>query len=177
MRIRAKITLKNYEIEERRKKLGYTQAEFADIVGMKLGDISEIELLKRKPTEEQAKSIALELDADVAVLFPQGYQKIVDVFNKRFDSVVDYTAPLLESDETLLLEQADAKLTVQNLIKDLPEKYRDIIEMRQGLVDGEPKNLEEVGKKYGVTRERIRQIEEKGYELMRQRAKELNLQS
>ncbi len=39
--------------------------------------------------------------------------------------------------------------------------------MRFGLVGGEPKTLEEVGKVYGVTRERIRQIESKGMHKLR----------
>ena len=50
----------------------------------------------------------------------------------------------------------------------LSEKERKILEMRHGLVDGVQHTLEEVGKKFGVTRERIRQIEAKAHEKIRQ---------
>ena len=43
----------------------------------------------------------------------------------------------------------------------LPERERKVIELRFGLVDGHPRTLEEVGREFGVTRERIRQIESK----------------
>ena len=45
------------------------------------------------------------------------------------------------------------------LLDDLNERERDVIAMRYGLTDGQPRTLEEVGKRFGVTRERIRQIE------------------
>jgi RNA polymerase primary sigma factor len=41
----------------------------------------------------------------------------------------------------------------------LPDRERQVIEMRYGLVGGRPRTLEEVGQAFGVTRERIRQIE------------------
>ena len=41
----------------------------------------------------------------------------------------------------------------------LPERERQVIEMRYGLTGGRPRTLEEVGQAFGVTRERIRQIE------------------
>ncbi len=43
----------------------------------------------------------------------------------------------------------------------LGERERSIIALRFGLHDGQPRTLEDVGKKFGVTRERIRQIESK----------------
>jgi len=43
----------------------------------------------------------------------------------------------------------------------LSERERKVIELRFGLVDGHPRTLEEVGREFGVTRERIRQIESK----------------
>ena len=43
----------------------------------------------------------------------------------------------------------------------LADRERKVIELRFGLVDGHPRTLEEVGREFGVTRERIRQIESK----------------
>ncbi len=50
---------------------------------------------------------------------------------------------------------------IRALIATLPQKEQDVIKYRFGLDDGIPKTLEEVGKIFGVTRERIRQIESK----------------
>ncbi len=51
--------------------------------------------------------------------------------------------------------------TVNRILKQLPERDEMVLRMRFGLDDGQPKTLEEVGKKYNITRERIRQIESK----------------
>jgi RNA polymerase primary sigma factor len=48
---------------------------------------------------------------------------------------------------------------VQKALRALPERERQVIELRYGLAGGEPLTLEEVGRTFGVTRERIRQIE------------------
>ncbi len=60
---------------------------------------------------------------------------------------------------------------VKEILNDLPEKERRILEMRHGLNDGITHTLEEVGKEFGVTRERIRQIEAKAHEKIRQHEK------
>lgn len=57
---------------------------------------------------------------------------------------------------------------IREILDDLPVKERKILEMRHGLVDGITHTLEEVGKEFGVTRERIRQIEAKAHEKIRQ---------
>lgn len=62
------------------------------------------------------------------------------------------------------------------ILADLPPKEKKIIEMRNGLVDGIYHTLEDVGKEFGVTRERIRQIEAKALEKMRQHEKTKRLQ-
>ena len=51
----------------------------------------------------------------------------------------------------------------------LTEREQDILRMRTGFDSGEPMTLEEVGKKYGVTRERIRQVQAKGLRKLRSR--------
>jgi RNA polymerase primary sigma factor len=48
---------------------------------------------------------------------------------------------------------------IAELLGGLGDREREVIEMRYGLKDGQPKTLEEVGKAFNVTRERIRQIE------------------
>lgn len=65
---------------------------------------------------------------------------------------------------------------LQEILADLPPKEKKIIEMRNGLLDGIYHTLEDVGKEFGVTRERIRQIEAKALEKMRQHEKIKRLQ-
>ena len=47
------------------------------------------------------------------------------------------------------------------MLQKLPERERKIIQLRYGLDDGRYRTLEEVGREFGITRERIRQIEAK----------------
>ena len=71
--------------------------------------------------------------------------------------------------------QNPSEMTGFNLLKDkirdvldtLTERERQVLEQRFGLVDGYSRTLEEVGKKFEVTRERIRQIEAKALRKMR----------
>ncbi|MFA6429193.1 MAG: sigma-70 family RNA polymerase sigma factor [Patescibacteria group bacterium] len=59
---------------------------------------------------------------------------------------------------------------VRDIIKDLNPREQKILEMRFGLIDGVGHTLEEVGKEFDVTRERIRQIEAKALEKIQQHA-------
>jgi RNA polymerase primary sigma factor len=59
---------------------------------------------------------------------------------------------------------------VRNIIQDLNPREQKILEMRFGLLDGVGHTLEEVGKEFDVTRERIRQIEAKALEKIQQHA-------
>jgi len=71
-------------------------------------------------------------------------------------------SPDQESARRILRDQ------VNEIMDDLSPKERKILEMRHGLSDGVMHTLEEVGKEFGVTRERIRQIEAKAHEKIRQ---------
>lgn len=66
---------------------------------------------------------------------------------------------------------------VKEILNDLSLKEKKILEMRHGLNDGITHTLEEVGLEFGVTRERIRQIEAKAHEKIRQHEKINRLQS
>ncbi|MBP6858165.1 MAG: sigma-70 family RNA polymerase sigma factor [Candidatus Pacebacteria bacterium] len=73
--------------------------------------------------------------------------------------------PDQEATRNMLKEQMNVVLA------ELSPKERRILEMRYGLIDGVQHTLEEVGREFGVTRERIRQIEAKVHEKLRQNDK------
>lgn len=74
-------------------------------------------------------------------------------------------SPDQDSSRRILRDQID------EIMGDLTFKEQKILEMRHGLKDGVMRTLEEVGKEFGVTRERIRQIEAKAHEKIRQHEK------
>ncbi|MGF7236341.1 MAG: RNA polymerase sigma factor RpoD [Frankia sp.] len=76
----------------------------------------------------------------------------------RFGDLIedsDAVIPLEAATVVLLQEQLDAVLCT------LSARERHVVRLRYGLADGRPRTLEEVGREFGVTRERIRQIESK----------------
>lgn len=133
--------------------------------------------LGREPLQEE---IALEMNIDV--------EKIYQI-EKIDQSTVSLESPVgndgeddksklgdfLADDKILSPDQNSSRRIVSDQVKeilgDLPPKERKILEMRHGLVDGYTHTLEEVGKVFGVTRERIRQIEAKAHEKIRQHEK------
>ncbi len=80
-------------------------------------------------------------------------------------------APDQEVAHSILTDQ------ITEILDTLSEKERKILEMRHGLLDGTYHTLEEVGSEFGVTRERIRQIEAKALEKIRQHEKARRLKS
>jgi RNA polymerase primary sigma factor len=73
----------------------------------------------------------------------------------------DHQAPDDEANAVMLRE------LLQEMLQDLPPRAVRILKLRFGLVDGETYTLEEVGKKLGVTRERVRQIESQALSRLR----------
>ncbi len=132
--------------------------------------------LGRDPLPEE---IATEMNLDVDKIY---------TIEKIDQSTVSLEAPIgeeddgksklgdfLADDKILSPDQESARRIVgdqvREILNDLPEKERRILEMRHGLLDGVTHTLEEVGKEFGVTRERIRQIEAKAHEKIRQHDK------
>jgi RNA polymerase primary sigma factor len=124
----------------------------------------------REPTaEEIADEIHLPVERVSAVL-------------KMAQQPISLQAPVGDSDETSLgdfIEDKGAEdpsdMTSMSMLKDrikdvldtLNPREREVLEQRFGLVDGYSRTLEEVGKQFRVTRERIRQIEAKALRKMR----------
>ena len=127
-------------------ELGYepSVAELADALEMSEDKVMEIKQIAREPASletpigEEDDSNLGDFVADSNVVTPEG-----------------------NVENVMLREHIDS------LLKDLKERERQVIELRFGLKDGHPRTLEEVGKEFNVTRERIRQIEAKALRKLR----------
>jgi len=78
--------------------------------------------------------------------------------DSEFGDLIEDSEAIVPSDAvsfTLLQEQ------LEGVLDTLSDREAGVVKMRFGLTDGQPKTLDEIGKVYGVTRERIRQIESK----------------
>ncbi len=126
--------------------------------------------LGREPTpEEVAKALGIDEDKALEIIKisqePASLESPVgDEEDSRLgDFIHDTSAPTLfdAASRELLKEQVDQVLAT------LSDRERRVLEERFGLKDGRPKTLEEVGKMFAVTRERIRQIEAKALRKLR----------
>jgi len=99
------------------------------------------------------------------------------VFGDPGNSTVgDFIEDNYTSAEDVLMSKS-LKDDINEALSILSEKERDIIEMRFGLNGAIPMSLKEIGELYNLTKERIRQIEKKAIERMRQPARTQALQS
>ena len=80
------------------------------------------------------------------------------------DTIEDISMEAPEETTTRLLLKED----LDNVLNTLSVRERDVLRLRYGLDDGRVKTLEEIGAKFSVTRERIRQIEGKALRKLRQ---------
>ncbi len=136
--------------------------------------------LGRDPLPEE---IATEMDIDVEkVHHIQSINQDTVSLEKPIGDEEDSTlGEFIPDDKILSPDQESARRIlrdqVDDILDDLTPKERKILEMRHGLMDGIMHTLEEVGREFGVTRERIRQIEAKAHEKIRQHDKATKLRS
>jgi len=130
--------------------------------------------LGREPMPDE---IAMEMGMDVEKIYQieKIEQDVVSLESPVGDDSDDSKSTLqdfIPDDKILSPEQESSRRIlrdqVNSILDDLSEKERKILEMRHGLNDGITHTLEEVGREFGVTRERIRQIEAKAHEKIRQ---------
>jgi len=139
--------------------------------------------LGRDPLPEEI-AIEMGVDTDKVYQIEKIDQDTVSLESPVGDDSDDGRSTLgdfLSDDKILSPDQEASRRILRDqvgeILGDLSEKERRILEMRHGLVDGITHTLEEVGQKFGVTRERIRQIEAKAHEKIRQHDKSSKLKS
>lgn len=144
----------------------------------KLNKISR-QLLQEKGREATNEELSKKMDVTVAKI--REVKKIAQepisletpIGPKEDSTLVDFimdrtaTAPDDAAGSILLREQ------IEELLEELTERERQVLELRFGLRDGRTRTLEEVGKYFDVTRERIRQIEGKALNKLKKSAKSL----
>ncbi|MBM0741513.1 RNA polymerase sigma factor SigC [Phormidium sp. CLA17] len=140
--------------------------------------LNKIKKAQRKISQEKGRTasiedIALELDMtapqvrEVLLRVPRSISLETKVGKEKDTELGD----LLETDEitpedTLMRESLRRDL--QQLLADLTTRERDVIQMRFGLGDGQPYSLAEIGRALELSRERVRQIEAKALQKLRQ---------
>jgi RNA polymerase primary sigma factor len=120
--------------------------------------VEEISLEIGLPVEKVREIQKIQLDP-VSLETPIGDED--DSTLGEFIADVEALAPADYASQELLREQVD------NVLDSLSQRERDVLRLRFGLVDGRNRTLEEVGKEFNVTRERIRQIEAKALRKLR----------
>ena len=120
--------------------------------------------LGREPTAEEIAQ-QMELPPEKVREIQKISQEPVSLHTPIGEEEDSHLGDFIEDSEAIVpLERASFRLLqeqLESVLHTLSEREKEVIEMRFGLKDGQPRTLEEVGKKFGVTRERIRQIESK----------------
>ncbi|HEY5835981.1 RNA polymerase sigma factor [Streptomyces sp.] len=122
--------------------------------------------------------------ADVAARLDLPEERVCEVLRLALEPV-SLHAPVGEEDDVALgdlIEDGDAASPVESaaflllrehldaVLSTLGERECKVVQLRYGLMDGRPRTLEEIGRIFGVTRERIRQIESKTLDKLRDHA-------
>jgi len=84
------------------------------------------------------------------------------------DSILDR---VIETQKKQEIEGFDPVEVLKKLLQTLPDRDQDIVKKRHGLLDESVHTLEEIGKLYGITRERVRQIEVSSVKLLKEKLK------
>jgi RNA polymerase primary sigma factor len=118
----------------------------------------------REPTAEEIGA-QMELSPEKVREIQKISQEPVSLETPIGEEEDSHLGDFIPDDEAVVpLERASFKLLqeqLESVLHTLTGREKEVIRLRFGLVDGQPRTLEEVGKKFGVTRERIRQIESK----------------
>ena len=123
------------------------------------GIVQEELARKKKFTEERVREIMKIAQEPISLETPIGDEEDSHLGDFIEDS--DAVAPAEAASSQLLKEK------MEDVLENLTEREKKVLQLRFGLEDGRSRTLEEVGQEFGVTRERIRQIEAKALRKLR----------
>lgn len=129
-----------------------------------------LQRFKREPTvEEIAEAMGVEPSyvSRMSILLKKTYSIEHPMGDNSDYSLIDTIEDKNISDPGSLIEDLDRFAHVSQWLDSLSENEREILVLRFGLDDREPQTLDTIGQKFGVTRERIRQIEAKSLAKLR----------
>lgn len=129
-----------------------------------------LQRLKREPTtEEIASAMGVEpaYVSRMSILLKKTYSIEHPMGDNSDYSLIDTIEDKNIADPGSLIEDLDRYSHVTTWLDSLSENEREILVLRFGLEDREPQTLDTIGQKFGVTRERIRQIEAKSLAKLR----------
>jgi RNA polymerase primary sigma factor len=180
LEIGIKRTVFNSSMRKIRRERGLTQKELGEKAGLIVNRISEIERLKRIPTYDEADKIADVLKTTInEILPPRVYEKIVPKVKKIPHEVYFDVVPLLLEDKEItqlesprnemeeIEDDINRKMILEKYLNQMPDNYVKVLRLRFGLDDGISRTLEETGREFGVTRERIRQMENRAFRILK----------
>jgi RNA polymerase primary sigma factor len=134
--------------------------------------------LGREPTDEET---AHELDVPVEEILrlQEISQRAISLETPVGDDDSSALGDFLEDGATVTPTEAVSESLLRSHLREaldeLPERERQIIELRFGMKDDRPRTLEEVGREFDITRERVRQIQMKTLNLLREQRRTQNL--
>jgi RNA polymerase primary sigma factor len=134
--------------------------------------------LGREPFDEE---IARELEVSVEEILrlQEISQRAISLETPVGDEDSSQLGDFLEDAGTVTpteaVSEALLKAHLREALDELPERERQIIELRFGMKDDRPRTLEEVGREFDITRERVRQIQMKTLNLLREQRRTQNL--
>ena len=135
------------------------------------------QLIQELGRDPLAEEIAAEMGIDVEKVrhIQKISQEVLSIETPIGDEEDSTLSDFIPDEKNATPSQLTARAMLRDLIKeimiDLTDREQQILKMRFGLEDGISHTLEEVGKAFGVTRERIRQIEAKALEKIREHGK------
>ena len=137
-----------------------------------------VQLLGREPSDEE---IARELGvpAEEILRLQEISQRSISLETPVGDDdsseLGDFLEDAASATPTDAVSESLLKLHLREALDELPERERQIIELRFGMKDDRPRTLEEVGREFDITRERVRQIQMKTLNLLREQRRTQNL--
>jgi RNA polymerase primary sigma factor len=134
--------------------------------------------LGREPIDEEI-ACELEMPVDEVLRLQEISQRAISLETPVGDEDSSHLGDFLEDatavTPTEAVSEALLKSHLREALDELPERERQIIELRFGMKDDRPRTLEEVGREFDITRERVRQIQMKTLNLLREQRRTQNL--